>query len=185
MTAPVELWHAEHRDFERLLDLLQKEVAVFHRGGHPNYELMFEIVQYLRHYPDRLHHPREEVAFKRLISRDPTCEPRVAALEQEHRVIAAAGDALLKFLEEIMKEALVPRAKVEFSAATYLVYYRLHIAREEEDVLPLAARLLTPEDWKAIAAAVPPGPDPLFGEHPETRFRELRRRIASESTAPD
>ena len=43
------------------------------------------------------------------------------------------------------------------------------------------AELLTPQDWAAVAAAVPAGPDPLFGEDIEARYRKLRRHIALEA----
>jgi branched-chain amino acid transport system ATP-binding protein len=65
------------------------------------------------------------------------------------------------------------------AAATYLVYYGNHIAKEEELVLPRAADVLTAADWKAVRSAVKPAPDPLFGERPEARFKALRRRIAA------
>jgi len=40
---------------------------------------------------------------------------------------------------------------------------------------------LTPRVWQAVVAAIPHGPDPLFGEAPDRRYRELRRQIALES----
>ena len=70
MKEPVALWHAEHDDFRRLLALLQREVAAFQSGEHPNYELMHEIVEYLVHFPDRLHHPREDAAFRALLKHE-------------------------------------------------------------------------------------------------------------------
>ena len=76
---------------------------------------------------------------------------------------------------------MVQRAEIEVAAATYLVYYGNHIAKEEEDVLPRAAQVLTQEDWEAVALAAPPGRDPLFGADPVDRYRELRRRIALEA----
>ena len=181
MASPVELWHAEHRDFERLLELVGAEIKVFRDGGTPDYELMRDIVRYLRHFPDRHHHPREDIAFARLASRDPAIGELAHELQQEHRVIGTAGDAMLKCLDEIAGDALVPRAALEAAAATYLVYYRKHIEREEADILPVAARLLTQEDWDAVAAARPAGPDPLFGPEAALRFRELRRLISLET----
>ena len=180
MTSPVDLWHAEHMDFARLLELLQKQLEVFRDGGAPNYALMRDIVQYLRNFPDRYHHAREEIAFRRLALRDPAARELVARLEQEHRIIAAAGDALLKCLDEIAEDAWLPRCEVETSAATYLVYYQMHIGKEEKDILPLARETLTDEDWQAVFAARPSGPDPLFGVSADPRFRELRRQIATE-----
>jgi hemerythrin-like domain-containing protein len=181
MAAPVAAWHTEHVYFKRLLGLLQKEVDVFHSGERPNYELMLEIIHYLRHYSDQFHHPREDAAFERLAKLCPDLELPIARLRQEHRVIAHAGDQLLEYLNEAIDGAVIRRAEVEIAAATFLVYYGNHIAKEEEDVLPRAATALTPEDWKAVHAAAPAGRDPLFGEHPEERYRELRRRIALEA----
>jgi hemerythrin-like domain-containing protein len=177
---PVGHWHAEHVHYARLLDVLDKELAVFHAGEAPDYGLMRDILRYLRYYPDRFHHPRENEAFTRLVACDPSMQLPVNRLLQEHRVIAEAGDQLLWRLDQVAEDVVVSRSIVEAMAATYLVYYRHHIAAEERDVLPRAARLLTPSDWAAVAAAVPQGRDPLFGDDFEPRYRELRRRIAVE-----
>jgi hemerythrin-like domain-containing protein len=178
---PVKAWHDEHAYFQRLLMLLQKQVDVFHGGDRPNYELMLDIVSYLREYSDRVHHPREDVAFARLAQKLPELALPLERLKQEHRVIANAGEALKELLTEILDDAVVPRADVEMAAATYLVYYGNHIAKEEEDVLASAARALAPEDWAAIRSAVPAVKDPLFGDAPEERYRNLRRQIALEA----
>jgi hemerythrin-like domain-containing protein len=178
--APVAYWHAEHMHYARLLDILDKEVAAFHAGETPDYALMRDILRYLRYFPDRFHHPREDEAFARLVARDPAMKLPLNRLLQEHRVIAEAGDQLLWRLEQVAEDVVVSRAIVESMAATYLVYYRHHIATEERDVLPLAAKLLTASDWAAVAAAAPGGRDPLFGEDYAPRYRELRRRIAQE-----
>jgi hemerythrin-like domain-containing protein len=181
MTEPIAIWHADHTRFAHLLDLVERELAAFHTGEHPDYALLLDIVHYLRHYPDRFHHPREDVAFARLVERDPDMELPVARRLQEHRVIAAAGEALLGMLEAAAEDALIERSAVEAAAATYLLYYRHHLAAEEQHVVPRAGRVLTAEDWAAVAAAAPHGADPLFGDESEARYRELRRQIALEA----
>jgi hemerythrin-like domain-containing protein len=180
MAEPIAAWRADHVNFARLLDLLESELAAFHAGEQPDYALMLDIVSYLRYYPDRFHHPREDVAFARLVERDPTMELPLARRLQEHRVIAAAGEELLKVLQGVVEGALIGRVAVETAAATYLVYYRHHLAAEEQEVIPRAAQLLTPSDWAAVAAA-PADADPLFGEDFEARYRELRRQIGLEA----
>lgn len=177
-------WRAEHAYYRQLLDLLEKQLVVFHAGARPDYALMRDIVHYLRHFPDRFHHAREEVAFRRLVKRDPTLSFPVQQLLQEHRVIAAAGDDLLRRLDEVDDDVMLTHAAVETAAATYLVYYRHHIATEDSKILPCAAQLLTRADWAAAASAASAGPDPLFGEHFEPQYRELRRRIALEAGGP-
>jgi len=175
------IWHAEHVNFARLLELLEKQVAAFHAGEQPNYDLMLDLVYYLRHYPDEVHHPQEDVVFARLLGRDPKMKPQIDRLMQEHRVLAAAGETLLKHLDAVIAGTLEPRSIVEAAAATYLVYYRQHLAAEEKEVILRATQLLTSEDWAAVAAAVPAKTDPLFGEDVEARYRKLRRQIVLEA----
>ena len=178
---PIEVWHVEHAYFKRLLELLQDQVAVFETGQRPNYQLMEDIISYLCSYSDKYHHPREDVAFARLELRCPDLGPVLARLRQEHRVIANAGEKLLAMLEQILEDAILPRSEVEMAASTYLVYYENHIAREEREVLPRAAHILTDEDWQAVDQAVPSSPDPLFGPGPAQHYKDLRRQIALEA----
>lgn len=181
MPDPVIIWHSEHLRFARLLDFLDREMAIFHEGAHPQYELMRDVVYYLHHFADRFHHPREDVAFARLVERDPSRRLAVNRLLQEHRVIGAAGETLLGLLEDILRDTVIERATVEAAAATYLVYYRHHLVSEESDVLPRAAQILTPQDWVAVATAVPTAADPLFGSDVGARYRELHEQIMRET----
>lgn len=173
---PLARWHADHRNFARLLDLVEQQVDAFHAGNRLDYELMRLIVYYLRHYPDRFHHPREDIAFARLVKRDPHLQLEIARRVQEHVVIAAAGEELLNCLDEIIAGVVIERSTLEAAAATYLVYYRHHLAAEEQQVIPRAVELLTPADWAAVAA-IPSEPDPLFGVDFDACYRALRRQI--------
>jgi hemerythrin-like domain-containing protein len=183
MADPVAVWHAEHVRFAQLLDFLDRQMQAFHAGGHPNYDLMRDVVQYLHDYGDRYHHPREDIAFGRLAEYDSSMQPAIRQLRQEHRVLAVAGAALLKQLDNILEDVMLERAAVESAAATYLVYFRRHLNTEEASILPRAKQLLARQDWDAVAAAVPDTPDPLFGEDINERYRELRRQIAGEAQA--
>lgn len=181
MTDPIAAWHTEHAYFAQLLRLLRKEVDVFHAGGEPNYGLMVDIVRYLREYSDRVHHPSEDIAFERLVRYCPDLRLVLARLQQEHRVIAVAGEELLAMIEAVVTGSVARRERIESAAATYLVYYESHIAREESEVLARAGAHLTPADWDAVRNGVTALPDPLFGKDPHEHFRELRRQIARES----
>jgi hemerythrin-like domain-containing protein len=177
MVDPVAVWHAEHMRFERMLAFLEEQMSVFHRGEDPDYALMLDVIHYLHHFADRIHHPREDVAFERLVELDPDLRPSINRLLQEHRVIATAGEKLLHCLEDILEDVVTERSVVEAAAATYLVYYRHHVATEESEILPRAAQLLKPQDWERVASAVAATPDPVFGADVGERYRALRDRI--------
>lgn len=178
MADQLAVWQTEHANFVQLLDLMEAQVRTFQTGERPNYELMIDVVRYLRHYSDRFHHRLEDVAFSRLVERDAGMQLVVNRLLQEHRVIAAAGDELLKRLNEITDDIMTARATVEAAAATYLLYYRHHIATEDNEIMPRVAQTLTQDDWTTVTAAVPADADTLFGHDFESRYRELRRQIA-------
>ena len=179
MANQIAIWKAEHVNFLRLLNLLDAEIRVFHEGGRPNYDLMLDIVYYLIHYPDRFHHPKEDVAMEKLLHKAPNCQSLASELTREHKVIADSGTALLEQLQGVVGGALMPRAAVEGPAATYAAYYRRHMAREEAELFPRVDQSLKTKDWTAVEKAVPTGRDPLFGDRTEERYAVLRRQIAA------
>jgi hemerythrin-like domain-containing protein len=185
MGDPIAAWREEHEYFARLLQLLQKQVDVFQSGGKPKYTLMQDIVSYLRAYSDRFHHPREDMAFERLARYCPDIALVLARLQQEHRVIAHAGTALLAQIDAVLGGTILPRAELETAAATYLVYYQNHIRTEETTVLARAVQFLSADDWEAVRTAVPDAPDPLFGPNPQERYSDLRRQIAQEGAGSE
>jgi hypothetical protein len=64
------------------------------------------------------------------------------------------------------------------------MYYRHHLATEETAIVPRAAELLTPDDWAAVADAVPHGRDPLFGNDVDAHYEVLSRRIEPRTRQP-
>ena len=181
MSAAIAFWRAEHANFAHMLDLFDSKLAALHQEAVPDYGVMLDIVDYLRHFPDRYHHRREDVAFACLARRDPALIPLVERLQTEHRQLAAAGDALRYLLENALEDAVLPRKSIEAAGADYLVLYRQHIASEEISVMPHAIELMTPADWQEVARVVPQGIDPLFGAEAEEGYRELRRLIAMQA----
>ncbi|GAB3764183.1 hemerythrin domain-containing protein [Ramlibacter monticola] len=180
---PIKAWLEEHAYFDRLLTVLLEEADALNAGDMPSYELLLDVISYLRDYSDQVHHPREDEAFRRLASHSPELRPTLARLHQEHRVIAESGERLRERVEEAAAGAVMPRAAIQSAAATFVVYYRNHIATEENEVLPAAARELSEEDWAAARNAAPSLGNPLVGESANERFRNLRRRIAAEAVS--
>jgi hemerythrin-like domain-containing protein len=181
---PVTAWHEEHAYFSRLLHVLEVEVDALFAGESPHYELLLDIVDYLREYSDQVHHPREDEAFKRLAKHRPELRPILNRLHQEHRVIAQSGERLRELVAEANADTVVPLADIEAAASTYIVYYRKHIETEEQEVLPIAGEALTEADWSAAREAAPAKLDPMAaGGDADERFKRLRRAIALETPA--
>ena len=178
----VVAWREEHVYFGRLLDLLESEIALFAAGERPNYALMLEIIDYLREYADRYHHPREDTAFAILERRLPHLGPQLARLRQQHRVIARAGATLAGYLEDTVDGGTLARSEVEAAAATYVLYYRHHIATEESEAVWRAAATMTAAEWQAVADSATVIFDPLFGATPNERYHEILHHLGLRSS---
>lgn len=167
----------EHVNFRKLLDVLETQLGLFHRGESPDYQLMTDIVYYMTHYPDAFHHPKEDVIFSRLLKRDSSVAKSVEELARQHHVIAESGARLHESLESVINGALMPRQKLETPGLLYVTYYRAHMDKEEHDLFILAEQRLQDDDWKKINAETRFQPDPMFGKVVEERYCTVCRHI--------
>jgi hemerythrin-like domain-containing protein len=183
MSDPIALWHSEHVNFASLLDLLEVHLDRFHRGEAPDYELMLDVMFYMTHYPDVLHHPKEDLAFARIAERDSAARPIVEKLTEQHSVLKRDGNALVIALDDIVNGSVTSREHVEAPGRAYVAAFRRHMNIEEAEILPLAAKLLDRDDWTAIQTAIGQLDDPVFGRTGDKRYAALRRQIAREMPA--
>ena len=58
------------------------------------------------------------------------------------------------------------------------------MAMEEKEILPLAERVLTKQDWADLDEAFSTNRDPLTGHEPEEDYRLLFTRIVNAVPAP-
>jgi len=181
MFDPIAHWHNEHINFAMLLDLLEVQLDRFHRGEAPDYELMLDIMFYMTHYPDVLHHPKEDLAFARIAERDAAVRPTVEALSEQHAVLKRDGNALVIALDDIVNGSITSRDHVEAPGRAYIAAFRRHLDTEEAEILPLATQLLDRSDWDAIEIAMRQFDDPLFGKAGDERYAALRRHIMRET----
>lgn len=184
MNNPVAVWHEEHAKFAKLLNMLEGQLNLFHRSQQPNYALMLDIMCYMTHYPDLLHHPREDRAFEIVKERVPSLGWLVDELMAEHEVAIRNSAQLVSDLDSVVDGAILSRESVETPGREYIAHFRHHMSREEADLFPIVAKTLNARDWAAIDASIKPAPDPLFGANAPTQYEVLRREIAGEAAAP-
>ena len=177
----ISKWHDEHVNFARLLDFLEGQLDIFHDGSTPHYELMLDVMFYMTHYPDAVHHPKEDLAFARMKEREPQLASIVDELDRQHVDLHAMGRRLVEQLTDIVNGSIASRQSVEMLARDYISTFRLHIKFEERRVLPMAARLLRDCDWKEIDALVQDIDDPLFGTDPEPRYAAVGRHLEQQA----
>ena len=181
MSTTLTQWHLDHLNFGILLNLLEEQLAQFHEGRTPNYDMILDIMYYMTHYSDAFHHPKEDLAFAFIRKRAPESGAEIDKLIRQHAELKQAGAALMRDLDDIVNGSTLLRERVETATKTYLTIFRRHMRLEETKILPLAADVLFPSDWLSIDEAVSRINDPVFGAHPEERYRNLRDQISREA----
>jgi hemerythrin-like domain-containing protein len=182
----IRIIREEHQSLAAVLHGLQylvREIRA-HRAE-PDFVLLGSMVYYIDTFPERLHHPKEDVWLFRLLHlRYPPAKELLVRLKAEHR----AGAAKLKELEQaLMRYQQGGRGEFPvFGGAVdaYVAFERNHMRAEETEVIPLAQKYLMPEDWAEIDAAFLDHTDPLLGEAARDDFRGLFRRIVNLAPPP-
>ncbi len=179
MTDALQIIRNEHRNIAQALACLDIATRDL-RGSEtkPDLELLFTVVYYMRLFPGRLHHPKEEhYLFATLSHRDPGAKEAVDKLLHEHE----AGEDALATIEHALKhyDRHYPDGleALETAVRDYLDLERRHMKTEEEVIFPLAERSLTDEDWGEIDNAFAKNALSLFTDDLAIGFEGLRRRI--------
>jgi hemerythrin-like domain-containing protein len=173
----IETLYREHGLFLTLLDRLQLETDKLKPGKIPDYHLLLEIVDYLTHYPDQFHHPREDLLFAKLLSVDSGFLPDLKRLEREHKTLRVYNDKLFAELKRIVAGRRVDRPELMRNLNRYIDGYRRHIKFESQSIFPKAKGELSAEDMRQLQAKTRFIDDPLFGAEVEQRFRRLERSV--------
>ena len=173
----IERLSREHRNIEKLLAVLERELEIFDRGDRPDYEVIQAIISYFQVYPDVYHHPQEDLVFAKLKIRDPTAAAKLGDLAREHQKGAARLRRVAKAVDSVLADREVLRQNVDTIIRDFIEHERNHIVTEDRDFFPAALKALTPQDWVEIASALTGHKDPLFSDVAEERFDTLRTHI--------
>lgn len=166
----------EHRSLAAVVHALEAAVADATRT--PDFRLLHAAVYYLGHFPERLHHPREEqTLFALLRERAPESHAVLDALERQHREGAGSFERLGASLAAWQADGATGRAAFERALRDYAELQWDHMGVEETQLLPLASRYLTVQDWESTAAAFEAHGDPRFDLETQAGFSLVFKRL--------
>lgn len=176
----------EHRSMAAVthgLRFLVREMR--EKGVDPDPRLLWAMLYYIDTFPQKLHHPKEEAyLFRRVKMRTREADAAILKLEEQHR----AGVEHVKALEMSLGkyQAGAPGGREEFMAAAerFADEIAVHMALEENVLIPFAKHHLRDEDWAEIARAFGENGDPRFGAEPDHEFRALFSRIVNLAPPP-
>lgn len=174
MTSIIEALREEHRNIEKLLGLLDDQIDKIATATSLDYDLLQAIANYFCDYPDRCHHPKEDVVLRQLQARHSAEARAIGDLAREHRDAYARVRRFRDNVDAIFRDAVLSRDTVVSAGRSFVNAERAHMKMEEDIFFPMAVSVLDEEDWRTIEGNLKTMRDPLFGELVEEEFRILR-----------
>jgi len=184
--ATIRIIRQEHAALAAMLRSIKMLLEQHRRKGTtPDFAALRAMLFYVDEFPEKRHHRKEsELLFPKLRARTPISRELMDRLDNDHawgeRRVRKVEHALLAF--EMLGESR--RAAFEAAMSHYVDFYLDHMAVEEREILPLAEKVLTAEDWRELDEAFGRNRDPLTGYPPEREYEALFTRIVNIVPAP-
>lgn len=175
----IEQIRAEHGNMAKLLDALERQVTIFNGGGTPDYEIVLSITDYFLDYPDRCHHPKEDLLARKVVEGADDAAAPLHNLEAQHEELGILTRRFHQYVRRVLEEAELPRQDFVRAAKEFIASQRHHMQMEEEHFLPLAESMLGPDDLASIDSELLAERDPLMDPGSEALYATLREAILS------
>jgi hemerythrin-like domain-containing protein len=153
-------------------------MTTFNNGESPDYDLVFQIVEFLLDFPSRCHHPKEDVLYRLLADTTANLPAGLANLSLEHEELDKLTSRFSDMLASVLGEAGMPRETVMKELENFTAYQRRHMQMEEAVFFPALESGLSTRDWDALAERVHNSDDPVFGSTAAENFITQCEKIA-------
>ena len=116
-------------------------------------------MQFVAHYPDLLHHPREEVLFRHLRSHAPDLADAINYTTREHREMSRIASEISGLIFSVNAGEVIDKALLVERIRDYVSLSRKHMQREERVLFFPSLKLLDEDVWDRLI-------DEFNQEHP-------------------
>lgn len=174
----------EHRAFTAVLNGLVYLVEEIQAGRlPPNFDLLRALLRYVEDFPDKLHHPKEDLYLVKFLKKRgaATTAEKIMGEHQEGR---DRTRALVEALDRYEAGGSAELASFSEQLHGYAKFQGEHMRKEEEIALPMAEKLFTAADWQEIDVAFAANEDPIVGIETQDSFHKLFRRIIELAPPP-
>jgi len=169
----------DHHHLQRQLYCLQKEVSYFEAGRAEEAELslILDAMDYFQLFPEKWHHPVEDVIFEILLAKDIEEAPLIQSIVDEHQRLEKMTQREKQVFTAISRGSEIPVEELTNVHREYIAAQAGHIERENHQVYPLIDKYMTDADWQAVEEQMATPADPLFGENIREDYQALYQRI--------
>ncbi|MEM9254213.1 MAG: hemerythrin domain-containing protein [Pseudomonadota bacterium] len=176
--ALLQTLRAEHRYMGEIIRLFREQLDAIAAGELVDPHVVYEVMEYMISWPDRFHHPREDLIYARAAELSGEAADEVDTLQRDHDHTAERGRALLDLIIQWRRGGVDGDQLVQEGRA-YTEHIFEHMRTEEQLVFPHVESLLTTADWYDLAEDdhLQPVSEPVFGYKIEREFRNMTRKL--------
>lgn len=176
MVETIRQLREEHAAMAKLLDLLERQIALLETGQPPDYEVLRSLLDYCLTYTALCHHRKEELVLGKLRERDVGLPLAVHRLEGDHEGLSRLTNRSLEMIYKVLQGETAGKLFI-LTVQDFVDTYRNHMEMEERLFFPTALDALTADDWAEIDAQVTDPNNRFFGEGAKRHFESLRNAI--------
>ncbi|MGB1141870.1 MAG: hemerythrin domain-containing protein, partial [Halioglobus sp.] len=168
----------EHRHMAKVMKLFAEQLDAIEGGELVDTHVVYEIMDYMVTWPDRYHHPREDLIYARVAELDGSAADEVDTLQRDHDHTARRGKRVLQDISRWRQGELSGTIIVK-TGRDYIDHIHEHMNLEEKLVFPHIEALLTFEDWRELAEdnQLQAVSDSIFGPQIQREFRNMTRKL--------
>lgn len=138
----------EHQNVEQLLTVLKHQLTQLESEQQDiSFVLMGDIVNYMRSYMDKYHHPKEDLIYSYYLNNYVTDVEMPNRLASEHQELDFLSRELSHTLTMIQLDSVIPFSALAKQLERYIEKQYAHIRYENGTVFPQIVKVFTPDDW--------------------------------------
>lgn len=171
--------HTDHYHLQRLLNCLSHEIDCYDFDSKqvPDLDIILSALDYLGTYPDKWHHPSEDIIFNRLLNRKVKASKLIKQLQVEHEKIALETKKINELFNSVADDCIVSADELLTGAKKFIELQKQHLNKENELIYPLMDTEFSEKEWREIEKEIKLQDDPLFSNRSKKEFDQLYRHI--------
>jgi len=173
--------HKDHFHLQRLLNCFSHEIDCYDYDSKrmADLDIILSALDYVHIYPDKWHHPAEDVIFEKLIQKQVKESELIKELQSEHQQIIQETNKVLDLFNCVAEDCIITADELLTAARHFITLQRHHLEKENEHIYPLMDTAFSEKDWGEIEKNVTLQNDPLFDTSSKNEYDHLYRYIVA------
>ncbi len=171
--------NTDHYHIQQLLDCFGYEIDCydFDSKRSADLEIILSALDYIQTYPEKWHHPAENIIYDRLLKKQVSQSTLIKQLQSEHEKIFQATKKLQEMFDHVAEDCIIPADQLLTRSRDYIQLQSQHVEKENEHIYPLMHTAFSEDEWHEIEDEIKTQNDPLFDIPSKKEYHHLYRHI--------